>query len=64
MSSLTDACRTGEYDEVKALIDSNMDVNTRDSSGANPILTACQYGHHDIVQLLLESKSRRSCTIS
>lgn len=47
------AARFGELDDVRSLLDSGVDVNTR-LFGNTALHMACANGHIDVVELLIE----------
>ena len=51
------ACTVGKSDVMKLLVKrpdvEQVDFNAIDDHGKTPLILACQYGHHDIVKLLL-----------
>lgn len=53
LDALCLACRSGNIDNVKYLIDEKkFDINEANFNGIRPVHIACKYGHHKIVQLL------------
>jgi MinD-like ATPase involved in chromosome partitioning or flagellar assembly len=53
-SDLHVACSEGKINEVKSLITSGYDVNSKDSTNLTPIMRAAANGHKSIVKLLVE----------
>jgi len=51
------AIKSGDSDLVSELIHSGVDVNVRGMWENTPLITACQYGHAKIVDLLLNNES-------
>ncbi|KAL8995893.1 MAG: hypothetical protein Q9169_004467 [Polycauliona sp. 2 TL-2023] len=48
------AARLGLRDIIEMMLKGGVDVNTREDSGATPLLAACRGGHADIVYLLMD----------
>lgn len=55
--ALCDACSTGDAVAVKKLIAQGVDVNSRSSEGATPLMYACAKSQPEIVKLLLAAKA-------
>lgn len=55
MSDIHSACREGNVDEVKQLIESGADLRGADECGFLPIHYACMFGHEEIARLLLQA---------
>ena len=55
MSGLHEACIDGNINCVQSLIDSGVDLESKDRFGGTPLLCASIYGHIDIVKLLIDS---------
>ena len=47
------ACEKGYTDNVKLLLEAGADVHATNSKGASAIDAAAEYGHEDLVMLLL-----------
>ena len=55
MYDLHKACKAGNIEEVRSLIDSGADIEARDIHyGWTPLLYASSYGHIDIVKLFID----------
>ena len=54
---LFDACKVGNIDEVKRLIEQGVDVNARDSNGWTPLVFAAGSGHAEIADLLIDNNA-------
>lgn len=52
--SLFKALRDRDVEEVRKILDSGIDVNTKDKDGKTPLMHASNYGCIDIVQVLIE----------
>ena len=52
--------RTGKVDIVKELLEASCEVNAANAEGATAVQLASQYGHEDIVGLLIASGSQRT----
>ena len=52
--NILDALREGRIDEVKALIEEGVDVNTRDERSQTPLMLAAFNGNLEIVKALVE----------
>ncbi|KAL8689163.1 MAG: hypothetical protein Q9218_005100 [Villophora microphyllina] len=48
------AARLGLIDIVRVFLEAGVDVNSRDNSGATPLIAACRGGHAGIVRLLMD----------
>ena len=55
------ACKIGNMDIVKFLIEQKCDPSCRDKDGKTPLHHACSYGNMDIVKFLIEQKCDPSC---
>ncbi len=55
-----ESCRNGDKVVVEHFLLEKGEVNQQDSNGYSPLLIASQYGHLEIVQLLLEHKADSS----
>ena len=54
---LLNAAKNGNLEELKKLIESDMDPNTTDNYNSTLLYLASEYGHLDIVKYLLEEKA-------
>ena len=52
-SSLLEACRKGDLDQVRLNVGSRVDINCRDAEGNTPLIIATRGGQADIVEYLL-----------
>ena len=52
---LLDACRTGDLQTVKELIENKVNINQFDKNKSTPLHLAVSKGHIEIAQLLLEN---------
>lgn len=59
-TGLHHACKKGNTDVAKLLLDNGADVNAVNKDGATPLALACQYGHDQTVHYLV--KQRRADT--
>ena len=50
---LRDACKSGELDSAKNLIEAGADVTAKDATGTDPLSYAAFHGHRDLAMLLL-----------
>jgi len=50
-----DACRSGDVESVRHLLNAGAGVNARDEYGYTPLHAACFHGHPAIVRLLIEA---------
>jgi len=58
VSDIYDAAGTGDLERVKALLVANVDVNApRADDGVTALMTASEFGHLDVVRVLLEAKA-------
>ncbi len=55
--SLTSAAANGNLEKVKSIIDSGIDINSKDDHGYTALIEASKYGHYDIVKYLITSKA-------
>ena len=53
-ATLLQAVKTGNFDAVQQLLETNPDCNTRDEKGNTALMTAADVGNEAIVKLLLE----------
>jgi hypothetical protein len=53
MASLHHAAKTGNLNTVKQILNSGVNVNSRDPNGLTPLHNASYYGHLPVVRLLL-----------
>ena len=51
------ACRDGNKDFMKMLLDRQADVNIQNVRGTTPLYLACQQGHKDVVKMLLDKQA-------
>jgi ankyrin repeat protein len=56
-STLETEIRNGNASGVKEFIDSKVDINSKDESGATPLMIAALEGQVDIIKLLLNEKA-------
>merc|ERR1711982_119493 len=56
MSELITACRDGDIEKVKQLLDNNANVNESDSYMFTPLITAAESQHVEVVKELLKHK--------
>jgi len=57
VTNLFNACRKGNLNLVKYLVDLGSNINKVNSSnGWTPLFFACEKGHQDIVKYLMEQK--------
>lgn len=49
------ACRGGETEMIKMLVNAGADVNARDREGESALIWAAQFGHTDIMEILLKA---------
>ncbi|MBI5568542.1 MAG: ankyrin repeat domain-containing protein [Desulfomonile tiedjei] len=52
-AQLFDACRRGDLDTVRNLLDLGPSLNIQDVDGNTPLMVACRHCHLDVVRLLL-----------
>ena len=52
---LLDACRTGDLQTIKELIENKVNINQFDKNKLSPLHLAVSNGHVEIAQLLLEN---------
>ena len=52
--TLFEACRSGNYELVKKLIDDGADVNVKDNYRTTPLIYAAKNGHTEICKLLID----------
>ena len=52
---LFESVKSGDYSEVKRLIEEGTDVNAKDSVGWIALMWASHFGHTEIAKLLIES---------
>jgi ankyrin repeat protein len=58
VSDIYDAAGTGDLGRVKALLVANVDVNApRADDGVTALMTASEFGHLDVVRVLLDAKA-------
>ena len=48
------AARNGDVEQVRQALEANIDVNSANSYGATALMYACDRGHKEVVELLLE----------
>ena len=61
--TLHEACFDGDLEQIKLLINNNMDINQFDKDGYTPLYIACMFGYLEIVRLLLDhGASINKCT--
>ena len=53
MSPLHDACRDGDTERVRQLLDEGAPVDEKDEYGVTALMKASENGHTELVQLLL-----------
>ena len=51
---LRNACRDGQIDRVRELLDEGVDINAKNNTGYTPLIYACLNGHVNIATLLLD----------
>ena len=57
MTQLHDACESGDFKKVTALLSNEeCDINTLNTDGESPLHIACKYGHLEIVKVLLKDQ--------
>ena len=54
MSPLHDACRDGDTERVRQLLDEGAAVDEKDELGRTALMLAISMGHTEVVQLLLD----------
>ena len=54
LSPLLRLCKEGKVDEVRRLIESGANIETKNRNGSTPLMIACGKGHESIVRLLIE----------
>lgn len=54
---LHEAARTGNLEQVKLLLDSGVEVNTKDDYGRMPLYIAVMNGHRNIVEFLISKRA-------
>uniref|UniRef100_A0A7V6CNA6 Ankyrin repeat domain-containing protein n=1 Tax=candidate division WOR-3 bacterium TaxID=2052148 RepID=A0A7V6CNA6_UNCW3 len=52
MRELLNACKDGDLEKVKQLLESRADVNARNKDGKTALRIALEEGHKEIVKLL------------
>ena len=52
-TSLHQACRSGDIQQVQLLIANGSDINGKVNNGNTPMHYAVEYGHLDVVELLI-----------
>ena len=52
---LWEACREGDLERVRQLIQEGHNVNRRDNCGVTPLMEAARYGHDQVVQELIRA---------
>ena len=52
--TLHEACFGGDLEQIKLLINNNMDINQFNKYGYTPLYLSCMFGHLEIVRLLLD----------
>jgi ankyrin repeat protein len=55
VNTLLKACKDGNFDEAKRLIDAGVDVNAMDAHGWTPLYWACNMGHVKVAKLLIKN---------
>lgn len=53
-TALIEACKAGQLDAVRLLIDKGADVNLATKKGYTPIMVAAMNGHKDILSYLIQ----------
>ena len=57
MTELHDACESGDFKKVTALLSNEeCDINTLNTDGESPLHIACKYGNLEIVKVLLKDQ--------
>ena len=56
--SVHEACKTGNIKELNQWLSLSTDLNKKDEDGYAPLHYACENGHQDVVQKLLENKAK------
>ena len=60
MSPLHAACRAGDTERVRQLLDEGAPVDEKSEFGRTALMWASSYGHTEVVRLLLDKRARRS----
>ena len=55
MSELNNACKNGNINEIKRLLDNGADVNAKDDDGYTPLISASAGGFVETAKFLLEN---------
>jgi hypothetical protein len=58
-AKLFDACRDGDLNEAKRLIDAGVDVNSKNQRGKTPFQLACKNGHVELARLLVDNGAKK-----
>jgi ankyrin repeat protein len=62
MTPLHIACRKGKKNQVKTLIEANVDLDTKTRNGLTPLHLACEHGHATVVKLLIQAGAQTEIT--
>ncbi|HJO08386.1 MAG TPA: ankyrin repeat domain-containing protein, partial [Verrucomicrobiota bacterium] len=56
--TIHESCKTGNLTEINQWISLGVDLNKKDEKGYAPLHYACEYGHEEVVQILLDRKTK------
>ncbi len=56
--TIHESCKTGNLRELNQWISLGVDLNQKDEKGYAPLHYACEYGHEEVVQKLLDRKAK------